>query len=65
MGMLSTFTFGYSGFALFALAMWAMVGSYFRMVEGPMWTWFHKLTFVLAPLLSIISIILMSIDYSE
>lgn len=57
---MSTVVVGYT--SIFLLFVWAVVGAYFRMQSGSYWSMFHKSTYVVAPLLAIVSFVLLLIN---
>ena len=61
---LTVSTFGYTLFALMALSTWATVGSVFSDHENEtIWTLFHRVTPYVVCTISLISIILLCVDF--
>lgn len=61
---LTTHTFAYSLFAVVALAAWAVTGSFVSgEPESSTWATFHRCTPVVAPLVALIAIVLLCMDF--
>jgi hypothetical protein len=59
----STAVIGYT--SIFALSVWALIGSFFRKEHSPKWNYFHKATYFVAPFLAILSFILLLSDIAQ
>jgi hypothetical protein len=61
---LTVSTFGYTLFALMSLSTWATIGSVFSDNENEdIWTLFHRVTPYVVCTISLISIVLLCIDF--